>query len=330
MALLLTLMITVILAVIVLEFNYIMRVHATLSGNLTDDLKAESAANAGINTVEALLLNDMLADSEKDVFADTLEEDWASEITVKTGDASAAVAVSDEMSKLNLNRLVTAPQDEAGIESVNEAMLENVRRLFEVLELDANLVDCIVDWIDENDEERQFGAEAAHYESLDPPVKCKNGPMDSVEELLLLKGFDTEMLYGGEDTPGLAKFVTVCGDENGSININTAPVEVLAAVLNSESSASTIVDSRETSPFESREDMATRAPGIDLSEKCTTWSSFFLVTSIGSIGSEPSTTRNVSIKALLKRVRNEEGQAEGQELGEDYFSIDTAYWKVER
>ena len=325
MALLLTLMVTVILAVVVLEFNYIMRVHATLSGNLTDDLKAEAAARAGINMAEALLLNDILADSEEGLFIDTLEEEWASEITVEIGTTTPEIVVSDEMSKLNLNRLVTRPETESDIESVNASMLENVRHLFELLELDETLVDCIVDWIDENDEEEQFGAEASYYESLNPPIKCKNGPLDSVEELLLLKEFDADMLYGEEDTPGLAEFVTVCGDKEGFININTAPEQVLAAVLNSESLASTIADLRETAPFESAEDMATRVPDADLSKKFSTSSSFFLASSNGSIGSEPSSAQNVRIRALLKRVR-----ADDEELADDYFSVDTAYWKVER
>jgi general secretion pathway protein K len=325
MALLLTLMVTVILAVVVLEFNYIMRVHATLSGTLTDDLRAEAAARAGINMAEALLLNDILADSEDDLFVDTLEEEWASEIKVETGGTKAETVVSDEMSKLNLNRLVNRPETDADIERVNEPMLQNVRHLFELLEFDANLVECIVDWIDENDEEEQFGAEASYYESLNPPIKCKNGPLDSVEELLLLKDFNAEMLYGSEDDPGLAEFVTVCGHQEGLININTAPEEVVAAMLNSEPLASTIVELREVAPFESAEDMATRVPDADLSTEFTTWSSFFLVSSTGSIISEPSPTRTVRVRALLKRVR-----AESTESAEDYFSIDTASWNWQR
>jgi type II secretory pathway component PulK len=234
------------------------------------------------------------------------------------------------MSKLNLNRLVKRPATEYDIESLNMSMVESFKHLFELLEIDPNLVDCIVDWLDENDQEQPFGAESSHYESLDPPMKCKDGPMDSVEELLLVKGFDKKILYGDDKKPGLAEFVTVFGDEGGLVNINTAPEEVVAALLNSESLASTIVDMRQTSHFESAQDMAARLPDINLSEKFTTRSSYFLAVSSGRILSDESQThapptRDVKIRALLRRVHADE-----QQLDHEYFSIDTAFWKVER
>ncbi len=332
---LLTLLVTVILSVVVLEFNYLMRVHATLSGNMVENLRAEAAARAGVEKAKAMLLNDVMTDFETGLTADTLNEEWASEIKVETASTEAETRISDEMSKLNLNRLIKRPTTEYDIESLNVSMVESFRHLFELLEIDPNLVDCIVDWLDENDQEQPFGAENAYYESLDPPMKCKNGPMDSVEELLLVKGFDKKTLYGDDKNPGLADFVTVFGDEDGLVNINTAPEQVVAALLNSESLASTIVDMRQTSPFESAQDMAGRIPDVNLSEKFTTRSSYFLAESSGRVLSQaPQTeesstkeppTRDVKIRALLKRVHADEQQAD-----HEYFSIDTAFWKVDR
>jgi general secretion pathway protein K len=337
-ALLLTLLVTIILAVVVLEFNYLMRVHATLSGNLVDDLRAQAGARAGIEAAKALLLNDALADSKKGLTFDGLDEEWASEIKMETPPVTASAIVTDEMSKLNLNRLIKRPATEEGMESVNPTMVENVKHLFELLELDPNLVDCIVDWIDENDLEEPFGAESAYYESLTPPVKCKNGPLDSVEELLLVKGFDAKILYGDEDKPGLAEFVTVFGDKKGLVNINTSPEKVIAAVLNSESLASQIVDARQTMPFENAANIAARIPDANLSGKFTTGSSYFMVVSTGKIGgadpsvkksdsadSEEKPTREVKIRALLKRVQAEQEQTLNKSL-----TIETAYWKMER
>lgn len=329
MALLLTLLVTIILSVVVLEFNYLMRVRATLSGHLVDDLKARTVADAGVQTAKAVLLNDVLADSESDSMVDALDEDWALEIELETQTSETKAYISDEMSKLNLNRLVERAENELDIESTNAKIVENVRRLFESLMLDPNLVDAIVDWIDENDEEQPFGAESSYYESLDSPVRCKNGPLDSVEELLLMEGFDKEILYGSEDVPGLAEFVTVCGEQGGRVNINTAPEEVIAAVLNNESVASAIVGMREEAPFEGAADMAARFPDAKLSEKFTTQSSFFMVSSNGRIfsgspGAGEAPIREVQIKTLIKRVS---GAEEDQD---DYFSIDTVSWKVNR
>ena len=327
-ALLLTLLVTIILAVVVLEFGYLMRVHATLSGNLINDLRARSAAEAGIQTAKAMLLNDIVADAEKGSPADTLDEEWAEEIELTNSSSETLARITDETAKLNLNRLVKRPDTELDIESTNTRMVESARRLFESLELDPNLVDLIIDWIDENDEEEPFGAEGSYYESLDFPVQCKNGPLDSIEELLLMDGFDEKILHGDEETPGLVEFVTICGDERGRVNINTAPEEVLSAVLKSDSSASIIMDMREEAPFERADDMTTRLPGLKLSEKFTTHGSFFLVSSTGrALSGDPetggSTVREVTIETLLKRVRGE------GDLQDSYFGIDTVSRKVD-
>ncbi len=326
MALLLTLLVTVILAVVVLEFNYLMRVHATLSGNLVNDLKAEASARAGVEIAKARLMDDLEADMEEEVESDTLDEDWASEIEIETGGMTAKAAVSDETAKLNVNRLVNRPASDTDIESVNQTMEENLKRLFSLLEIDQNLVDGIIDWLDENDQEQPFGAESSQYLGLKPPVLCKNGPIDSVDELLLVKGITRKILYGDSEKPGLAQFITVVGDEEGRININTADEKTLSAVLNSESVASMIVDSRKDSPFKSEEDMTTRFPDLKLAEKFTTQGSYFLVTSTGGFMAEGVLSRTVTIKAMLKRVRSEESD----ETENQYMSIDTAYWKIER
>ncbi|RJP64058.1 MAG: general secretion pathway protein GspK [Candidatus Abyssobacteria bacterium SURF_17] len=324
-ALLLTLLVTVILAVVVLEFNYLMRVYATLSGNLVEDLRAEAAALTGVETAKALLLNDALADMKKTAAFDALTEEWASEIKVETSSTATEASISDEMGKLNLNRLVRRPTDEQGTETVNTTMVENVRRLFELLELDPSLVEAVIDWIDTNDQEEPFGAENAYYETLDPPILCKNGPLDSVEELLLIKGFDKTILYGDEEKPGLAKFVTVFGDSQGLVNINTADEKVLAALLNSDSLASSAVSAREAAPFESAQDISSRLSIPDILQKLTTRSSYFLVTSTGRILPESPSPHSVQIRSLLKRAYGEDGVPQG-----DQITIMTASWKVER
>jgi hypothetical protein len=58
------------------------------------------------------------------------------------------------------------------------------------------LVDAVLDWIDTDNLERASGAEEEQYQDLDPPRHCKNAPLDSFEELLLVKGFTPELLFG--------------------------------------------------------------------------------------------------------------------------------------
>lgn len=58
------------------------------------------------------------------------------------------------------------------------------------------LINAILDWRDEDDEAREGGAEDEYYNTLSPPYRCKNGALDSIEELLLVKGVNAAILYG--------------------------------------------------------------------------------------------------------------------------------------
>ena len=63
--------------------------------------------------------------------------------------------------------------------------------------------DSILDWIDGDDEPRQFGAEQEHYSQLDPPYAPRNGLPESLEELLFVNGVTREVLYGEEQRQGI-------------------------------------------------------------------------------------------------------------------------------
>ena len=56
--------------------------------------------------------------------------------------------------------------------------------------------DAILDWLDEDDDPRQYGAEYDYYGGLAEPYAPKNGPLESLEELLLVRGVTPELLFG--------------------------------------------------------------------------------------------------------------------------------------
>lgn len=58
------------------------------------------------------------------------------------------------------------------------------------------IADAILDWVDTDDDEREFGTEGSHYRGLDPAYDVKNGPMDSLDELLLVRDITPELLFG--------------------------------------------------------------------------------------------------------------------------------------
>ena len=96
----------------------------------------------------------------------------------------------DESSKINLSILPYA--DVLVGEGAARGFLLNLP------EMTDDIADAIIDWVDKDDEAREYGAESSYYEGLNPPYQCKNAPMDSLEELLLVRGVTPELLYGAD------------------------------------------------------------------------------------------------------------------------------------
>jgi type II secretory pathway component PulK len=125
--------------------------------------------------------------------------------------------VLDEASKLNLCTLIKA--DPSGTTAFNALML--------LPNMTEDMADCIIDWIDQDDNPRPSGAEVDSYNALDPAYQPKNNFPDSIEELLLVQNMTPQYLYGSDtnrnglaDTsetgsfdPGLASYLTVWSKE---------------------------------------------------------------------------------------------------------------------
>jgi general secretion pathway protein K len=84
------------------------------------------------------------------------------------------------------------------------------------------VVDSLVDWLDADDRESDYGAEESYYNSLDIAHSCRNGPVQYPEELLLIRGITPELLFGDGEKEALLDYLNIHG-EDGKININTAP-----------------------------------------------------------------------------------------------------------
>ena len=91
------------------------------------------------------------------------------------------------------------------------------------------VMNSILDWKDKDNMHRQEGAEKEYYMELDPPYGPKNGPMESIEELLLIKGVDRELYQGSKEHPGLIDFFTVYGEQT-SLDINSASPKALTII----------------------------------------------------------------------------------------------------
>jgi len=58
------------------------------------------------------------------------------------------------------------------------------------------LADAILDFIDSDDTPRTNGCESEYYTALSPSYPAKNSPLESLDELLLVRGVTPEYLYG--------------------------------------------------------------------------------------------------------------------------------------
>lgn len=58
------------------------------------------------------------------------------------------------------------------------------------------LADAILDFIDDDETSRTNGCESEYYNGLQPSYSSKNSPLESLDELLLVRGVSSEYLYG--------------------------------------------------------------------------------------------------------------------------------------
>jgi general secretion pathway protein K len=219
------LMVSVIIALTV-EFNRSTRDELYGTANLSDGIRLYYIAKSAFYGAEALL-------SEDQNNYDALTENWArlellsaqSESFFRKG--SFQVLIEDEAGKIPINRLITGNAYNAPVKdllirllSLPEFKLESGR----VVEI----VDAIKDWLDKDDEVTGLGAESSYYRGLATPYVSKNGFLDCIDDLLMVRGVTRELFYGTKDTPALRQCLTVYGE--GAININTAPKQVLRAL----------------------------------------------------------------------------------------------------
>lgn len=230
-ALVVALWVLIILSLIVGSFAFEVNLESVLVSHKRKKWKAEMLAHSGLEYGKAIL--DQQAQA-KQLEIEDLDED-------KDGFMQAAL-----FAKRGLSTSSTIEFDDGGKFTVNIESAEAGRNInmltrqqwLEILEM-ANvpstewdaMIDCLEDWIDPNDSHGLNGAESddPFYEDAGYPVK--NGPLDSVEELLLVKNWGPDILYGkpadddSDEIFGIYDILTVWGD--GKVNLNTASEDLL-------------------------------------------------------------------------------------------------------
>ena len=85
--------------------------------------------------------------------------------------------------------------DEAAKVNLNTATLDMLSKL---PGMTPEFAASIVDWRDADSNVTPGGAESEYYLLLPDPYECKNSPLETVEELFLIRGAAKDILYGGD------------------------------------------------------------------------------------------------------------------------------------
>ncbi|MEE8423008.1 MAG: type II secretion system protein GspK [Thermodesulfobacteriota bacterium] len=299
-ALIVVLWVTVLLTVMVSGFIAMIRTEAQGVSNYKEKTQAYYLARSGVNLAIGKLLEDLYAPPTEEDMVERWKWDGRP-YKISFGAGNIEVRVTDEGGKVDVNKA-------ARTELVRVLLALGV----EGSEQDT-IVASILDWKDKNNFHHLNGAEDDYYMALPEPYTSKNGPLDTVDELMWIKGVTKEIFYGddyrsfeeqkeSDDTQkiGLKDAFTVF---SGSVrvNINTAPLEVLISLPGmDEETAMMIIDAREEKDIQNMGDFA-RAGG-ELAPTISKYITFtspkvFTVEAAGWLDESPASH---AIKAVVK------------------------------
>lgn len=250
------LVVIVVLSLVAYRFTDSMTSEYTASTRAADNAQAKLAAVSGLYYTAAVLSDRNTFNTElngnpydnPDIFeqfqVQTATSGTASRNSyfsircvamIDTGTFEQKFGVVDEGGKLNINSLIAL--DTSGQTLYNALM--------QLPNMTADIADAIVDWVDSDDDPRTSGAESSYYQSLANPYQAKNGPLNSLDELLLVKGMTPYLLYGGDTnrngvqddgevdgTRGWADYLTVYGRELNVDSTGTARIYLNGDDLN--------------------------------------------------------------------------------------------------
>ncbi len=245
LALVTAMLIVAIVASLAVSLSLGQQVWLRQAQNVNDRTQAEKVSQAALQWAKLLLLED----AKNNPTTDDLSEDWAQPlppISVEGGLMTGTI--NDAQARFNLNSLL-----------INKGRsTENIgvyRRLLQSLSLnDGVLIDTLLDWMDEDINGTGAGAEDTYYLTLQPPYRAANHPLESVDELRLVKGYDAKTVDALRSYVSALPVATV-------INVNTADEKVLAALFSQPPAGGTaqLLAERKKNPFKDKPDFIQRA-----------------------------------------------------------------------
>lgn len=235
-ALIVALWVVLVLSLLIGSMAFDMQVEANVTGYQRKRMQAHYLAQAGLEWAQVVLNRKVTESAEGEL---VIEEGQDEQMIIASINLSRGVGVRGITKNLSQGSFSVDIIPEEGRRNVNSLTDEDWEEVLDQAGVPDDewpeLIDGFGDWIDEGDEHRLNGAESddAYYEELDYEVK--NAPVDTIDELLLIKGFNEAIVFGGPDPEdpdlvyrGIASWLTPWGD--GKVNVNTASREVLMTI----------------------------------------------------------------------------------------------------
>lgn len=263
-ALIIVLMVVTLLTISVVEFSYTVQLDQHRVRNSIHALQSTLLARSGINIAEGYLMLD-----EEPRF-DAFTEQWWLDLDefclgleLEPG-MYIRCRVRDESGKINLNLTRGVRRVVESQQITSDAVLRDaLRRIFEAHEIDVDVVDKLAEyWLQE-------------------PVELEDGRRQQVPDFTSLEDFSATFGVPTRKMGKLRELLTAQPRHwQRTININTAPAEVLAAVLNDPDAVSEIIErQQQEEPFTNAGEISGVLANIDPPEARTATSRLFGINS---------------------------------------------------
>ena len=258
-ALMIVLWVLVLLIALATEFAFSMKMEVNTTRNYKEDTESYYLAKAGINLALAELIKNVRFHSIHEEYgwivggiapAPEANPDPGKETVLQEVETQEFDIVNRADIELENGTITYTIRDENGKISINSASKDSLNKLLAYSGVEKKvdqdtISDSILDWIDTNETHRLNGAEDDYYRKQNPPYIAKNGKIETLRELLKIRGITEEILYGSPEEDGeykgIAQFLTVY--TFSSINPNTATEEILS-ILYSPEQAEVILNNR--------------------------------------------------------------------------------------
>jgi general secretion pathway protein K len=256
-AMIIVMIVILVLGVLAGGFAYSMKVEIKLAQNSGFDSDMEWLGRSGIELARYVLVQSLLTSEPWD----SINQKWAGG-PMGTNDILETISLeNNELGSGVFSIRIIDLERKVNINLINEVSVNMLQQALNLAGADPadiqTITDSFLDWVDLDENPHLSGTESSEY-SANPnpgfaPYMAKNGPIDDLSELLLIRGITPDVYFGpGESGGGLLNrprppaalsFLnsTQAGGSvglvelftpisSGMININTASAQVLQLI----------------------------------------------------------------------------------------------------